>query len=314
MREILIPILILLVHLAGCAVDGAGQGEAEVADTGAVRSQPFEGRVYERRIMFVAARRDSVVVIPLFLTARTSRERVDREIKAWLAVGGTWDPFFDAAWHTPLTRTPWRILPHRGLRIVVGAEDALERILYREGARNLEIVFDATLAEWSGQRGEWYRVQRASAQVAGQRFPGVLVDLTRGRGADDAPPGDWIFLLAGDTLQLLLEDPDASERSDSTYRAWARVGSDDYGWPVVRVTWSRARAFERARRDVPVSWQIVSEDGALEGTLEASGSHLVAGEGSGPLLPVQGFFEVRGSVRIGAARADVLGLVRHLQY
>lgn len=313
-RSLLLPAL-LLTACAGCRHNRAAGGEQAPADTLArARPRPAESRIYERRIAFLGQLRDSTVLIPIFFTARTGADRVDRQIKAWLARSGTWDAFLDANWHTPPTRAPWRILPHRSLRLVVGPEDAVERIRYREGTRDLEIAFGAPLAEWAGQRGEGYRVHGASARVAGQFLTGILVDLSRTRADDDPPAGDWIFLGAGDTLQLLLEDPDPSERSDSTYRAWARLRGEDYQWPNVRVAWSRARAFERARRDVPMAWTFLSEDQALAGTIEARSSDLVALESQAAQLPVQGLYEVHGSVRIGDARTEVIGLVRHLQY
>lgn len=315
MRRSLLLLPLLSAAAAACARDRGPRGQNVPADTLAhPQPRPAETRIYERRIAFLAAVRDSTILIPIFFTARTGADRVDREIKGWLARGGTWDAFLDAAWHTPPTRAPWRILPHRSLRLVVGLDDALERIRYREGVRDLEITFGTPLAEWTGQRGEWYRAHRASARVAKQPFSGTLVDMTRARAEHDPPPGDWIFLIAGDTLQLLLEDPNPSQRSDSTYRAWARLRGDDYQWPNVRVTWSRTRAFERARRDVPAAWTFLSEDQALAGTIEARSSDLVALQSTAAQLPVQGLYEVRGNVRIGDLRTDVIGLVRHLQY
>ncbi|MBI4538760.1 MAG: hypothetical protein HY704_04525 [Gemmatimonadetes bacterium] len=313
-HALVLSLTVQAATLAACSGERAAERQPAPADTSAApRAAALRGRIYERRIAVVAVQRDSTILIPVFFTARTSPDRVDRQFRVWIAMSGVWDPFFDAEWHGPATRTPWRILPHRALRLVVGPEDALERILYQEGARNLEIVFGLGVTEWTGQRGEWYRVQRATARLAGRSFAGTLVDMTRARAADDPAPGDWIFLVAGDTLQLLLEDPNPTEHSDSTYHGWARLRSDDYEWPTVHVTWSRVRPFERARRDVPLNWEFVSEDNALAGALEAGTPHLVVGQGIGPVLPVEGLFDVHGRLRIGQAYADVRGLARHIQ-
>jgi hypothetical protein len=72
-------------------------------------------------------------------------------------------------------------------------------------------------------------------------------------------------------------------------------------------------AFQPARRDVPVSWTISSPDGELQGTLEVSSADVRAGQGSGPVLPVQALFEVEGTVTIEGRTFPVRGLFRHEQ-
>ncbi|MBI4521786.1 MAG: hypothetical protein HY701_13170 [Gemmatimonadetes bacterium] len=304
-----------LAAVAGCGGDdgapaGAGEDPAPAAGS---RAAVLAGRIYERRTAFVGSRGDTTVLVPIFFTSQTAVDRVDREARGWLALRGIWDPFLDAEWHTPATRTPWRVIPYRSLRLVVGPEDALERILYKEGTRDLEVAFGATVTEWTGPRGEFYRVHRANAAVAAQAMRGTLVDMTRARAVADPPPGDWLFLVAGDTLQMLLDDADASTPADSGYRGWMRLGDEDQEWPVVRVTWTRVRAVEQARRDVPVTWHFITQDETVEGTLESRSSQIEIGDGPGPLLPVDALIEVYGSIRVGPAAAQVRGIARHIQ-
>jgi hypothetical protein len=51
----------------------------------------------------------------------------------------------------------------------------------------------------------------------------------------------------------------------------------------------------------------------MTGQLEARATHIEAGEGEGPLLPVGALFEVSGTFRVGTTDYPVRGLVRHVQ-
>ena len=42
-------------------------------------------------------------------------------------------------------------------------------------------------------------------------------------------------------------------------------------------------------------------------------AHIEAGQGAGPLLPVEALFEVSGTLRVAEATYPVRGLVRHFQ-
>lgn len=309
-------VLFLLVPaLAGCPPEGVPDEASEGPDTTeAEAGRPEPGQVHGRNVVFLATRGDSTLVVPWIFTARTRPGRVDRRARAWLDRAGSWDAFFEEAWGTPPTRAPWRLLPRGPLRLVVGDDDALQGIIYREGGRNLEIVLGAPRAEWSGPGGERFLVRDGAALLSGEEVRGVVFEAQLVRRAEDPPHGDWAFLTSGDSAQVVLYDPSPEDPpSEMSYRALARVGDEEYRWPVFQVEWTAVRAFQLARRDVPVQWSLRSPNGDLSGTLEAVTSELRAGEGEGPLLPVEGLFQVRGTVEIGGAEIPVRGLFRHLQ-
>jgi hypothetical protein len=81
----------------------------------------------------------------------------------------------------------------------------------------------------------------------------------------------------------------------------------------MEVTWTETRAFEKARREVPARWMLAAGNGEMSANLEMKTAHIEAGEGEGPLLPVDALFEVAGEVRIGQATYPLRGLVRHVQ-
>jgi hypothetical protein len=79
------------------------------------------------------------------------------------------------------------------------------------------------------------------------------------------------------------------------------------------VTWNSVRSFEEARRDVPVEWGLRSPDGEVELTLASTGMELRAEGGEEPILPVNGLYQVTGSVVLAGDSLEVRGLVRHVQ-
>ena len=258
-------------------------------------------------------RGDSAFIVPWSFLARTSPGAVERETRVWLARNGEWDAFFHAEWQTPPNRAPWRVLPHEGVRVVVGSGDALDRLVYREGGRELEVLPGDTRAEWSSQAGEAIRVQEASVVLGNRTITGELLDIALAQRTSDPPFGDWVFLVSGDSLQIFLNGPPLSEQPDTVFQGWGKVDAEDLDWPEITVASAESRAFERARRNVPVAWELGSDSSAVTGVLEVRTAHLEAGEGPGPLLPVSALFEVIGSFQIGEALYPVRGLFRHRQ-
>lgn len=259
------------------------------------------------------------MTIPWSFQAHTRPGSVERAARGWLAREGSWDPFYRETWESAPSRAPWRILPRGGLRLVVGEEDALDLLIYDRGPRFLEVDLGAVLSDWSGQRGETFRIRQASLLFSDRESPGVFLDMARAWRAEDVPPGDWAFVTSGDSIQLVLEQPEEREgpaaagQDDAPFRAWARMGNREIQWPAVQVSWRETRAFERARRVVPVAWSVSSGDGELEGRLAVETPYLEAGRGDGPLLPVDAVYEVTGSIRIQGRPRPVRGLFRHLQ-
>jgi hypothetical protein len=152
----------------------------------------------------------------------------------------------------------------------------------------------------------------AALFLSEERVPGMVLDMARTGPADDSVPGDWAFLVSGDSLQVLLESPERSDPgTPGGYRGWARLDFRDLRWPSVTVDWADVRAFQPARRDVPVSWTVSAEDGAVQGVLDVWSTEIQAGEGPGPLLPVDALLQVSGTLTIEGGDYPVRGLVHH---
>lgn len=274
----------------------------------------FQGRAYERHIVFLAAQGDSSLVVPWFFTARTRPGGVDRSIHAWLARSGTWDPFVSEVWDAPATRVPWQIIPRGRARIIVGMGNTLERIFFEEGPRQLEVVLGELLMEWTGQRAQTFRIHRGSTTLSASRVEGFVLDMARAWTVEDPAPGDWAFLLSGDSVQLVLEDLSPGSGPDGgSFSGRGRLNHADLQWEDLQLAWTQTRSFEPARRDVPTAWEVRSAEEALSGSLVSVSPFLEVGDGDGPVLPVHALYQVSGTILLEGREIRVRGLIRHQQ-
>ena len=305
--------MVLVTCAALACVEPAPEVFAEFPGT-ATTDPPrtFPGRSYERNFVFVTVTGDSLLMVPWLFETTTQPGTVVREARGWLDRGGTWDAFFAERWETPPTRIPARILPHDSLRFVVRGGNAVDGIIYDEGTRNLELALGSILIEWGGPRGEVFQLLEGSLYLSERRLGGIVLDMARGSSADTPRAGDWAFLTSGDSLQLVLQGESEHQGEPlPTYRGWGRLDFKNLQWATLNVDWVETKAFQPARRDVPVSWTISSPEGELQSTLAVTSSDVHAGQGSGPVLPVQALFEVEGTVTIEDRTFPVRGLFRH---
>jgi hypothetical protein len=301
------------------------------------------GAEHLRVLAFVSLPGDTATVLPWLFRSTVTPDGIRREREFSIAGGGgpagggggSWEPLLADTVRTPLSRFPWRILPGGPVRMVVGPGDALQLLAFDDPPRVVELLPGEFLAEWTPEPGAAWRIHRARTVLPGGEVAGLLLDYNRSRGAGGPPPMDWIFLHAGPTAQFLFrEGPGPGE--DGTARGpdgtgatrwigWSRVAFQERDWDRIQLRWVAVRPLERARRDVPAEWRlellpdpaadtIPDDPPRLEGELRAVRSFLsVDPEAPGPVLPVAGFFEVEGEIRILGERFAVRGLVRHRQ-
>lgn len=297
----------------GCQPDPP-EASSVAGDPPAAESEAaFPEQIFERNVVFLTTRTDSLILVPWLLEARTAPDGVERHTRGYLGRGSTWEAFYDQRWTSPPTHAPWRILPRGTMRILVGEGDALERIMFEEGTRKLHVALDGRLVEWGGQRGETFRLLDGALLLANQTLPGVVLDMSRGRRATDPPPGSWAVLASGDSLLTVVHSPVARRPGTAgAWRGWARQDFRELQWTALTMTWDEVRPFEPARRDVPARWTLASADGDVEATLEARAAEISAGEGAGPQLPVDALFRVAGTLRIQGREYVVRGFLRYV--
>ena len=141
-------------------------------------------------------------------------------------------------------------MPHGNMRIFVGLGEVLERITFEEGQRQLEVILEEPLILWSGARGVTFQLMEASLLLSNERTTGLLLDMNRAAFPGDSPVGDWALLASGDSLQLVLQNPEAgSAASPGTFRGFARLDRRFLGgWIDRRVTAWEDKHYAAVRR------------------------------------------------------------------
>lgn len=309
------PLLFLTALVLAAACGDAPEPRAATADTLPADTAPardFRGRFYERSFVFTTVGQDTAFLAPWLFRTRTRPGSVERRVQGWLARGEAWEPVYDRSWETPPSPAPWRILPHQGLRLVVGMGDAVETLIFREGSRALDLEMGEVLMEWTEGGDEAFRLVDGALWLGEERVPGLVLDMARTASAEQPSPGDWAFLVSGDSLQVVLEAiHEAGVDGAEPVRAWARLDFRDLRWPFLPVSWDEVRAFQPARRDVPVSWTLGGEGEEVSGSLQVRSTEIRAGDGPGPLLPVEALFAVAGTLSVEGRDYPVRGLLRH---
>ena len=301
---------------AGCSGEG-GDGNPEEAsgtpgfvEAEGAGSDTVSTATYHRTVAFVDTSQDPSMFVSWDFENRAEPGGVRRILRGWLGREGQWSLFVNEEWVTPPSRAPWRILPRGAARLVMGLDDVLREVYIQEGIRDLSVQPGEVLAEWSGHRGDIYRLHGGVARLSGVEHRGLVVDAYTPRVGSSDQPSEWTLLVGDGPLYLLVADLGRL----GPHRAWALQGSEDRVWSTVTVTWGETRSFERARRDIPVLWSLQSEDGGLAGEIQpVSPGHIHTLDGEGPVLPVLGVYAVGGQVTIGETRLAVKGFLRHFQ-
>lgn len=283
-----------------------------VGDGVTTSGEGAETPVFEQNFVFANVSGDSLFVVPWLIRATSGPAAVRREARGWLARSGSWDAFYAAEWTTPPSRAPARFLPYGDLKLLVQEGDVVDGIIFDDGTRSLELALGEPHRSWGGPRGETVELLEGAAYLADERVDGVVLHLARASAGDGVPGGDWALLLSGDSARFVLAaEAEHGTESDPVYRGWADLGDRELQWPEVHLEWTATQAFPPARRDVPASWRIWSEDVSMEGELHAVSSDIQAGAGPGPLLPVRALFEVVGEISTDAGDFPLHGLLVH---
>ena len=308
--------------LAACTLAAAcGDESREVAETDSANAsatpvttedapEAASPSTYHRTVAFVDTASDTTMFVSWDFENHMLADSTDRTLRAWFGRGAQWILFADEAWTTTTSRrAPWRIVPRGATRMIVGHDDALREIYYQAGIRDLSLRIGDAAIEWIDSRGGRYRLLHGVARLPGEERSGWVLDVSGARTGTSTGSGEWALLVADNQQEFLLSDAEGSGR----YRVWARMDGEERFWPSVAVSWGETRSFERARRDIPVLWRLRSSDGSLRGEFQSVSAHHLTLDGTGPILPVLGVYEVEGTVNADDRRVAVKGFLRHHQ-
>ncbi|MDT8367608.1 MAG: hypothetical protein RQ745_00250 [Longimicrobiales bacterium] len=312
-RSAVLALPIVVATLSACTEGPTVEPAREaVVDSPIAIPSTVPARSYERAFVFHTSERDSAFGVVWLFDHLEHETGIERSARGVLLRGSVWDDFFEATSVDPPSSTPWRIAPSGPLRLVVGTGDRVDHVIFDDGVRHLDLAIDEEAAAWTGRHGGTFRLHDARVVIGDRAVPGRLLDLSRSRLPDAGPSGDWLLLTSGTALTLVLQAPGES-RAEGGWQGWVLQGGEEFLFPDATLEWTESRAYDDARREVPVAWTLRTRDGGLSGTLQVDEGLLRAGEGEGPLLPVDGLLAVTGVVTIDGTARNVEGLLRHRQ-
>lgn len=304
----------LCAALAAC-----GSGEPGTpADEGATAPEP--GWRYERGITFVGLN-EAAVAAPFAFRVKPQGERHEREMRAWLARGETWDPFIDVSWSAAPTGGVWRVVPHGELRIAAGGP-GLEALWYDSGGRRLRLELGEPQSGWQGGDRKRFRLLDGTLTVGSEALTGIVVEelqVTPAPAAGATAPStayDRLVLLdeSGFRLYLLHERIAGESAAGAEGTSWAYIAGAEDAYQEAAVEWVEVRSVEEARRDVPLHWRFESAEADVAGEVTAIGYHTTVGAERGGRRAVEVRYSVEGWLESGGERVEVRGVVRHEQW
>jgi hypothetical protein len=304
----------LLLVIAACG-DTAPPLEDPAAEPTTATAPNFR---YNREFIFVSLRDEEPLVVPFSFASVESGEEYERTARAWLARGEIWDRFIEESWFSPQAGGVWRVVPRGNLRVNAGGPTEIETLRFESGERRLRLDLPELLTEWKGGPESRFRLLSGLLTLGAESFPGPVFEVLRvERTLDDGwPPGidfDALFLASGDSVQLVVAETVGDEAAEPPQFAWTRTPLEERTWESAEITWLEVRAFEEARRDVPVRWSFRIPDGDIRGEVDAVGQDALLGPEREGRRAIEIRFTVTGWVEFGSERVDLAGMIRHTQ-
>lgn len=273
-----------------------------------------EDRRFLREIAFVGPSPDSAISVAWRFETRQRGDETDRHAEGVLTRGGAWETFFSDTTPLPADVSPWLVVPRGPFSVIASDAGDVETLAFSDPPRELETVLGPTRAEWSGSRGEVYRLLEGSIGLADESLDGWILEMTRSWTGVSESDTDWMFLVSEDGPEVVIDGPGpASAEEMGLMRAWVRIDFRELRWSELTVTWPEVRALVAARRDIPRAWDFATPDSAFVGSVRALSEWAEALDSESPMPPIRGLYRVVGEVEVNGERFEVFGLVRLAQ-
>jgi hypothetical protein len=303
-----VPAAALLLLQSGCG------GETPPPPGAAATAPDTLAPRYQREFLFLGSRGGSPLVAPFVFRSVQREDEIERSARAGLAHGDTWDTFFDETWTSSVESGVWRVLPHGDLRLAVGGPAEVEAFWYQRGDRRLRMEIQAPISDWQQGNTLRYRLNSGRLRLGAESTAGIILEsLHIQRPGDGARDSDLLFLSAGDSLRLVLGESLAREGEGIRGFATSWTGSVERSWERAEVRWLELRAFDEARRDIPLHWSFRIPEAGIHGEVSALGMAPKVGMDRPGRRAVEIRYTVEGWIEIGEARSAVIGVVRHIQ-
>lgn len=309
----LLPALLSLAATA-CEAEPPPESAAVPAPAATAPEAPR----YVRDFMFVGELADTPIVVPFSFRATPAGEEIGRNVRAWLARGGTWESFLDLSWSVPAGASVWRVVPRGDLRVLAGGAAEVEGLVFRRGERTLRLLLGEPLSTWPRGEGERYQMLDSRLQLGRVTVPGTVVEVQRVRPplAADPPADagtDWLFLTDGGQLRLVLTGAVGGADTGEEAAAWTLLPGEERVWDRAEVRQLEHLALPPARRDIPVRWGYSVPDAEIEGEVRSLGYDAEVGEERAGRRAVEVLYTVEGWISVAGTRRRVVGVIRHSQ-
>jgi hypothetical protein len=302
-----------IVTMPGCR-SGEDTGSGSPPATASVSSESSEGappyleQRFQRIFVFVSREASTPAVVVWTFRQSVIPDGIRRIRSVQLGWEGQWETLVEDERMTPHNRFPWRMLPGGGVRIrLAGGSEEVRQLAIDLPTRQLEVTRRAPLGDWSPDPSLNLQIHRAELALPSGPLEGFLVESTWSGPRSEIPgPREWAVVIARDGRPLLLlhdQETHAPEGEPARWIAWSPGAPGDTPWPELDIRWTEVTPIERARRNAPTAWQVVSAQTPdasipfLEGSLETRSFHVDVLPGPGPVFPIRGLYWVEGSLR-----------------
>ncbi len=209
------------------------------------------------------------------------------------------------------------MVPQGGLRVTAGGPTELEALRFAQGERRLRLDIDSPITEWNEEAGVRFRLIAGRLGIGTETFTGPVLEMLR---VDQTDPDGWpagldadaIFLISGDSLQMLLTRSTGGEGEDTGY-AWTRTASLERTWDRAEVQRMELQPYQEARREIPMRWRFRIPAAGIEGEVQAAGFDAILGPERGGRRVVEIRYTVEGVVNLEGKQRPVVGMIRHTQ-
>lgn len=273
----------------------------------------------------------------LELLNETSASELRLDYRGWIApAGGAWIELLALSDTVPVPRAAWRVLPGRGLRVLVGDASELVGLVYADSVHRVRLQLGRGIAEWTGPTGQRELLALATLERDSVTEPGLLY-FRRAARASGAPGdgGTDRLLLLGDTRGngLLVARTEAD--TAATAFAWGWLEGASARWTDVllrrdaggaggaeatpeggpgtgpRTTWRLEVPSARIAADLRVGASLDPELPPTGGPAEAEGRR--AAGGSGPSADEPRILLLEGSLQTPEGARSVRGLLLRIR-
>lgn len=283
MRRILVLVMLLSPLLGGCGQEAPPPEEGEALPGPREEARTIRPARYATDLTFAPFDGGDPGLYYRFRQT-TGPERLVREYRGWRLTPDGWRPLPAARDTLPVPRAGWRVLPARGIRVMVEEREEIAAVVFGDDGEEVRLQAGRVLDEWTGSTGQRERLRLARLRVGDREEPGLLVERRSALPLDATERGlSGLLLLTdarGDGLVIFRNEARVPGREPAAVdTAVARGWRDGEArrWPEVLLRETAggggsppsrpADGGEEALPAVPAGWRLEGAEDGLSGRI-----------------------------------------------